>query len=326
MIKQPICRLACSAYFQPCFFMLIGIFAILVWANPISAQQLQHVQGTSVSLKPMEGFKPASSFAGFMNQNKGSILVAEMPEEAYAQLSQALGNIDVAKSSFAKKNILVDKLEEITTAEGGKTPLLTGSQTSGDTTYNKWMAIFKGQRTVLITVTSPQLNKLDSSAVRTMMESVSITSQATFADKLAALPFTATTAPPFRIVDSLAGAVLSMTVGDKDVDPALTQPMLAISYEPSIIGDPVELEKNFTPSRSLGNPQIESRRSINFAGISGILLNGRCDGNRRFLQYMAVTSDKKLITMVFAAPEPSFDGLKQVVETVAGSVNLKRNR
>jgi hypothetical protein len=317
-------RLPYSPYFRSSILLLIGILAILTWARPVLARQLQHISGTGVSLEPMEGFKPVSNFAGFANLKKGSILVAEMPEEAYASLSQLLANIDAAKTNFAKRGIIVERLEEIATAEGGKAPLLTGSQTSGDTTYDKWMAVFKGPRTVLITVTSPQSNKLDSAAVRTMMESVSVGPQASLADKLAALPFTATAAPPFRIVDSLAGAVLGMTVGDKDVDPARSQPMLVIAYEPALVDDPAELEKNPKPARSLGNPQIESRKHVNFAGISGILLNGRCEGHRRFSQYMAVTHDNRLITMVFEAPDSSFDGLTPTVEAISRSVAIKR--
>jgi hypothetical protein len=302
---------------------LIGIFAILTWAEPVSARQLQHIQGTGVSLEPMRGFGPVSDFAGFANQKGGSILVVEMPREAFAQLSQLLGNIDTAKGNFAKTGIIVEKLEEIATAEGGNAPMLTGSQTSGDTTYDKWIAVFKGPQTVMITVTSPRSNKLDGSAVRIMMQSVSVGPQATLADKLAALPFTATAVPPFRIVDSLAGAVLGMTVGDKDVDPSRSQPTLAIAYEPAIVEDPAEFERNPTPARSLGNPQVESRRPVNFAGISGILLNGRCDGQRRFSQYMAVTRDKRLITLVYAAPAASFDGLMPAVEAISGSVAIK---
>ena len=92
-----------------------------------------------------------------------------------------------------------------------------------------------------------------------------------------------------------------------------------------LVDDPAELERNPMPPHSLGHPQIESRKPVKFAGISGILLNGRCDGERRFLQYMAVTKDRKLITMVYDAPKSGFDGLKPAVETIAGSVILKRN-
>jgi hypothetical protein len=273
----------------------------------------------------MRGFKPTSSFAGFMNPNQGSILIAEMPEAAYAQLSQGFGNIEATKSNFAKSNVIVDSLDEITTAEGSKAPLVTGSQTGGGTTYDKWIAVFKGPPTVLITVTSPRVNKLDSAQVRAMMESVSVGQKATLTDKLAALPFSATPAPPFRILDSLAGAALGMTVGDKDVDPERTQPQVIIAYEPALVDDPAELERNPAPPHSLGNPQIESRKPAKFAGISGLLLNGRCDGQRRFLQYMAVTKDKKLITMVYVAPEPGFDGLKPAAEAIAKSVVIKQN-
>jgi hypothetical protein len=119
--------------------------------------------------------------------------------------------------------------------------------------------------------------------------------------------------------------VLGMTVGDKDVDPERTQPSLAIAYEPALVDDPAELERNPRPPHSLGNPQVESRKPVKFAGISGILLNGRCDGERRFLQYMAVTEDRKLITMVYDAPASRFDGLKPAVEAIASSVALRRN-
>jgi hypothetical protein len=321
MTDFPFARLPNSHRFRSS--ILIGMIAVATSAHPVCARQLQHVQGTSVSLQPMPGFKPTSSFAGFMNPNQGSILVVEFPEAAYGQISRSFADIEAAKANFAKSNVIVEKLEEIGSAGGGRTPLLTGSQTGGDIRYDKWIALFKGPPTVMITVTSPHLNRLDGSQVRAMMQSVSIGRAASLTDKIAALPFTATPAPPFRILDSLAGATLSMTVGDKDVDPERTQPWLAIAYEPALVEDPAELERNPTPPRSLGHPRIESRQPVKFAGISGLLLNGRCDGERRFLQYMAVTRDHKLITMVYDAPEPGFDGLRPAVEAIAASVILK---
>jgi hypothetical protein len=98
-----------------------------------------------------------------------------------------------------------------------------------------------------------------------------------------------------------------------------------IAYEPALVDDPAELERNPRPPHSLGNPQIDSRKPVTFAGISGILLNGHADGNRRFVQYMAVTREKKLITMVYVAPQPGFDGLKPAAEAIARSVVLKLN-
>ena len=236
MTDFPFARLPTSHHFRSS--ILIGVIAVATSANPVCARQLQHVQGTSVSLQPMPGFKPTSSFAGFMNPNQGSILVVEMREEAYVQISQGFGNLEAAKANFAKSNVIVEKLEEIGSADGGRTPLLTGSQTGGDIGYDKWIALFKGPPTVMITVTSPRANRLDSSQVRAMMESVSVGREATLADKLAALPFTATPAPPFRILDSLAGATLGMTVGDRDVDPERTQPSIVIAYEPALVDDP----------------------------------------------------------------------------------------
>jgi hypothetical protein len=305
---------------------LVGALAILIWARPVLAGNPQRIQGTSTSLAPMEGFEPASGFAGFMNSHGGSILVVEMPEQAYRQISEKLGDLATARSEFAKKNIVVDRLEEITTADGSKTPLLAGSQRGGDNTaYDKWIAVFKGPRTVLITVTSPKANRLNVSAVRAMMESVSVGNPTNMADKLAALPFSVAAAPPFRILDSLAGTALGMTVGDKDVDPARTQPVLIIAYELYELEDPADLERIPMP-KALRNPQIESRIAVKFAGYNGLLLNGRSDGGRRFSQYMALTGSKRVITMLVEATESEYDGLKPAVETIAKSVAIKEGK
>jgi hypothetical protein len=305
--------------------ILVACVAVPASARSDSAQQLQHIPGTSVSLKPMPGFRPAPDFAGFVNASMGSILILEMPQQAYAQLEKIFGNLEAAKSNFAKNNIIVNTWEEIASADGGKAPLISATQNSGDVAYDKWLALVRGPPTVMVTVTSPHANRLDISAVRAMMESVSVGGKAPLSDQLAALPFTAAVSPPFRIFGSAMGAVLGMTVGEKDVDPERTQPMLLISYEPQAVDDPAEIEIRPRPIKSLGQAEIESKTRVAFAGLSGILLNGRCEGHRRFLQYMAVTSEHRLIVMAFVAPDSEFDGLKSAVETIAGSVSLRHN-
>ena len=113
-----------------------------------------------------------------------------------------------------------------------------------------------------------------------------------------------------------------MTVGDKDVDPARTQPVLVIAYELYELEDPADLERIPMPN-ALRNPQIESRIAVKFAGYNGLLLNGRSDGGRRFSQYMALTDSKRVITMLVEATESQYDGLKPAVETIAKSVAIK---
>jgi hypothetical protein len=174
-------------------------------------------------------------------------------------------------------------------------------------------------------VTSPKANRLDVSAVRAMMESVSVGNPTKMVDKLAALPFSVVAAPPFRILDSLAGTALGMTVGDKDVDPARTQPVLVVAYELYELEDPADLERIPMP-KALRNPQIESRIEVKFAGYNGFLLSGRSDGGRRFSQYMALTGSKRVITMFVEATESEYDGLKPAVETIAKSVAIKEGR
>jgi hypothetical protein len=195
------------------------------------AQERTAISGTTVSLTPLKGFAPSAKFAGLENvEAKASVLVVEMPPEAHTQLSALFGNADTAKANFAKQNIVIDEAEDIETA-GGKGRILTGQQNVAGTTFDKWIVLLKGAKTVMITVQAPEDSDLDGDDVVAMLKTVSLGAEPTLDQKLSALPFRVRATEPFRVVDTFGGLGVLMTSGPLNVDPKGQQPMLIVSYQ-----------------------------------------------------------------------------------------------
>ncbi len=305
---------------------VVCVFALLAGVN---AQAPQPVAGTTVSLVPMPGFVPATGFAGFANEPlQGSVLVAELPAEAHPQLAQLFADVAAARTRFAAQGVRITAREAIETA-AGRVPLLVGTQQVAGELYRKWIAIYKGAKTVMITVQAPERAALDTTAVKTMLASVSLGGAPTLADKLAALPFLVEPLAPFRVVDTLGGAGVLMVVGDLDVDPAGVQPMLIVASQLSAtqaLALEAAAERLLKQTKEFEAAKIEARELTAFAGSPGILLTGTHSPrgrSRRFAQYMAMSGNGRFIRMIVSADARAFAELQPTIAAIAKSVAFK---
>ena len=99
----------------------VVIFSCLVacglFPSGATAQTPQRVNGTTVTMIPPAGFEPAKDFSGFADQkSKSSILIAELPPQAWPQLSALFGSLDAVRAGFKQKGIDVATLDKVTTA------------------------------------------------------------------------------------------------------------------------------------------------------------------------------------------------------------------
>lgn len=296
------------------------------------AQDRTAISGTTVSLAPLKGFVPSSKFAGLEHaEAKASVLVVEMPPEAHTQLQALFGNAEAAKANFAKQNIVIDEAEDIETA-GGKGRILTGQQNVAGTTFDKWIVLLKGAKTVMITVQAPEDSDLDGDDVVAMLKSVSLGAEPTLDQKLAALPFRVRAAEPFRVVDTFGGLGLLMTSGPLNVDPTGAQPMLIVSYQTSgqvAAGQLAAVgEKLLQTTRGFEKAEIAKRASVAFAGdTNGAMLSGKTtEGSvtKRFAQYIGLGADGRFVRMIVSADEATFPSLEPAIKVIADSVAFAR--
>jgi hypothetical protein len=272
------------------------------------AQTRQSVAGTTVSLVPMRGFVPATGFAGFANEPlQGSVLVVELPAEAHPQLAPLFADVEAGRTQFATQGVRITAREEIETA-AGRVPLLVGTQGVTGEPYSKWIAIYKGAKTVMITVQAPERASLDTAAVKTMLASVSLGATPTLSDKLEALPF---------------------VVDDLDLDPAGAQPLLIVAYQLSAtpaLALEAAAERLLKQTKAFEAAQIETREQTSFAGLAGILLSGTHapkGTSKRFAQYMAVGDNDRFIRMIVSADARAFAELRPTIAAIAKSIEFK---
>ncbi|RDJ21672.1 hypothetical protein DWF00_25275 [Bosea caraganae] len=292
------------------------------------------IAGTTVSLVPIKDFAPATGFAGLSNPaTQASMLVTELPAVAYDQIAPKLATLDGAKLAFAPQRVDVQKLEQAEIA-GQKAPLLSGKQMAGGTNFDKWIVLLKGARTVLITVQSPEDAKLDSAAVRAMLASITLGGEPSLADKLKALPFAITPAEPFRIIDTIAGSGVLMTVGPLDADPSGIQPMLIAAYQlsgASLGTDQLEATAETLLKRLPGfsSVTIASRDKVRMGGSDGVLLAGTYSDkgiDKRFEQYLAIGKAGRYLQVIVSADVENFDGLKPAIKAIVDSVAFADNK
>lgn len=292
------------------------------------AQERIAISGTTVSLAPLKGFVPSSKFAGLENaEAKASVLVVEMPPEAHSQLSMLFTNMETAKTNFAKQNIEIDEAEDIETT-AGKGRILTGQQKLGAATFDKWIVLLKGAKTVMITVQAPEDSDLDGDDVVTMLKSVSLGAEPTLDQKLAALPFRVRATEPFRVVDTFGGLGVLMTSGPLNVDPKGSQPMLIVSYQTGGQVPAGQLaavgEKLLQTTRGFEKAEIAKRETVAFAGskdgamLSGTITEG--SARKRFAQYMGLGADGRFVRMIVSADEATYPSLEPAIKTIADSI------
>ncbi len=182
-------------------------------------------------MAPPAGFVVASEFSGFKDRDgTASILIAELPAEAYPQLSAVFGDLEMARKAFATKGISVTALKRIDTSTG-PVVFLSGTQTAGTLTLKKWMALLKGEKTVLITLQATEGSALTEAAAEKAVAGTTLGAVPSLQEKVAKLPFRIETKPPFRIVDTIMGSGVMLMAGDKDVDPDGKQPMLIVAAD-----------------------------------------------------------------------------------------------
>lgn len=316
-------------------FRLIALVAcVAIGLSTVSPKQAAAVEpmavpGTTVTMTPPEGFVASTDFAGFVNAEKqASFLVAEMPAAALVQLSPLFADQDLAAKSFATKGITVTEREEIETVAGETVPLLHGTQAANGVVLDKWMALYGGEKTVMITFQIPEEHALDAETMKAAFASVSTGAAPAVDDKLSVLPFEIEAVAPFRVVDVLGGNSVLMMAGDKDVDPEGLQPMVvaAVSQASGDMSDLAAVaERSLRETDGFAAAEITAKEETTFAGMDGFVLSGTYEDDgikKNFVQYIGVEDGRALRLIATVAVEKA-DELKEVVEEIAASMEFK---
>ncbi|QIO88522.1 hypothetical protein G9274_002207 [Stenotrophomonas rhizophila] len=305
--------------------LLLQATVALGCAKPPHPAQL--VPGTSVSLAPPSGFSPASTFTGFMSEDgRASILVAELPAHASEAVATLFVDEQTARRQFATRGVRVKHLESLD-VEGRAVPVAIGTQNAHGQTFNKWIALFPGSPTVMITVQAPTNHAMKHKSAMMTLTSVKVSPPASLEEQLAALPFTVTPEPPFRIVDTLAGASAILTAGELDTDPEGRQPLLIVASQLSLPFGSDDLadvsDQLIAGTREMQHGTVVSRHDVMFAGIAGHRVSGHMPDGGTFHHYLALWPGQRFVRLAAILPAGSSHDVQDAVTAVAASIRFR---
>jgi hypothetical protein len=234
----------------------IALAALALFASfGAMAAEPTYPPGSRIGLTPPKDMVLSKRFSGFENISSGfTITIAEMPAEAYAQLSSGLTEEQLKRQGFMVQSREAVKL-------GSRTGfLISGMQASGKVQFRKWvLGVSDPSVTALIVA---QGSGYGEDEMQASLRSVAVRPALPIADQLAALPFRIGDMAGLRPVRVLSGNTLMITDGPADISKVIDQPLLVIANSFTPPPPPGEAREQFAraalaSNRTIRNPQVE---------------------------------------------------------------------
>ena len=257
------------------FAVSIAVICGFLWVLPATAEPV-FVPGSQVGLVPPPGFIPSDTFKGFLSpQESGSILIVEMPAQAYDQVS------GVSDAMWATKGITVQS-RTVLSIDGARAVLIKGRQNYSGIALKKWMIIIGfDDLTAMVTAQIPAtVAKERQAAIESSLGTIQLRAALSLDQKLAALPFSIGATDTMRVTNVLAGNTVLLTRGPKNIVEGAEQPMLIIARSftrASAVGTTAEKVSRHSIGNiaSLGDIAIERTGNVRFANGDGFEIVAR---------------------------------------------------
>jgi hypothetical protein len=203
------------------------VLALALGAAGARAAGEQFPAGASVGLAPPAGMTASKGFSGFEHRSGASIVVFEMPAQAYPEIAAKF-----TPDGFAASGFKAAAPGEPWPVAGGEGRLMRGTQAAQGVTFDKWVVIARsGAVTAMVTAQVPR--GIDGApaaeAVEGALRTVAFRAEPPIADQIAALPYRVGDLAGFRPVRVLAGSALLLTDGPVDIDPQGRQPFVVVA-------------------------------------------------------------------------------------------------
>lgn len=310
-----------------CFALAIAMAATLL-AVPAQAADPVFVRDGTVGLVPPPGMVESAAVAGFEDREaRASILVAEMPPQAFREIS---GNF--AADGLLQKGVTIEKRRDVDLADGVKGVLLSGYQTVGASAVKKWVLIAGGTHvTALLSAQLPESAsaRYPDAAIEAALLGVVLRAPPSVDELAAKLPFRIELPEGYRLAKVLGGAAV-VTKGSGEVIDGGEKPFFTVAVAP---GDIREDDRASFARRALASvPGVKDVRPerggpLRIGGQPGfeIVANGediRTGKPVKVAQWLSF-GRASYVRMIGVAPQASFDADFTALRALRDGVELK---
>jgi hypothetical protein len=206
------------------------------------------------------------------------------------------------------------------TAPAGEVLFATGTQSFRGRNTVKYYALFKGDKTVLLSFTLADRSFSESDA-ETLVRSVSLAPAPTVEEQLSGLSFRFELVEPFRVVRVQGRNTVTLASGPEDA-PDDSGPVVVIGRGQSqaVMGDEarvaVELLKNTAGFREA---TIAAQSATPFAGGPGYVVTAVV-GDRTVIQYLRIVPGGAYLRFLARGPTAAIQAAEAAIAQLAASV------
>jgi hypothetical protein len=287
-------------------------------ASLVQAQDSLTVPGTSVTLTLPAGFTVARGGKGLDDGAGSTITIGERPADAYPELAALFKSAKNLSASYAAQKITIRAIRQIETPSGA-VAFATGTQMVSGREQLKYLALLKGDKTVLITfnVANRSVSEADAEA---LLRSVALTPAPTLEEQLAGLPFTFEVSEPFR-VGVIARGTVTLVTGD-DNPASSTQPVIVMGRGQSqaLMGDEPRVAVEVLKSTGgFREATITSQGPATFAGGAGYVVTAVVE-DRTVVQYLRIVPGGAYLRLLARGQTGPMETAEAAITAIAGSV------
>ena len=292
--------------------------AALTLAAPALAQDGIRISGTSVTLTPPTGFTARAR--GLENDAGSSITISERPADAYPELAETFNSAKNLSAAYAEQKVLIRGVRQLTTP-AGQVLFASGTQSTNGRQLVKYLALLKGDKTVLVTfnIADRAFTEADAEA---MLRSIELAPAPTLEERLAGMPFTFEAIEPFRVTNVIPRSTVTLGLAGPAGAPTGSQPVIIIGRGESraVMGDEarvaVELLKN---TGGLRDATITAQGPAVFAGGNGYVVTAVVEA-RTVIQYLRIVAGGAYLRLLARGETGAIESAEPTITAIAESV------
>jgi hypothetical protein len=284
--------------------------------QPPQGPQRLPIRGTSVTLTAPPGFTPSRSERGIENTTTGTIVtISEASAEAYAGLADRFKSAKAMTDGYANQNVTIRTVRNI----DGKIPFAIGRQTKDGKDLTRYLALLKGDKTVLVSFTSPDRNFTEADA-EAILRSVELTPEPTLEERLAQLPFVFRAVEPYVVQNVINRQAVNLEVKDDKSQPTVT---IGTGRSQALLGEEARVAVDLLKGTGgWRDAQITAQEPATFAGGKGYRITAAVE-DRVAVQYLRILPGGTYLRFLARGTASAMQNAETVITELAGTVDSR---
>jgi hypothetical protein len=224
---------------------------------------------------------------------------------------------------LAARGIRIDRRDEYA-VDGQQVAVLIGTERSPNGDVGKYMALYPGDVTVLITINAFDAKVLTPAVVEATLKSVRLAAAVPLEEKVALLPFSFTPAAPFHVQDTIGGAGVLLATTD-DPDPTGLLPVVVIARALAAV-DPqsnvaLMAQQMLQATEGFEGATVMTSEEAEFGGGPGHYIEAVA-GNRTIMMFVRIPPDGAYLRLVALGETPAVQKAASAARAIAQSVTV----